>query len=315
MRNGWKTSYQYSTSPWFLWVDILDAGCFRPSVSSLTWHHHPDISQNQLLKSHILPDQTDPHMPFANPEVMCFARKLLCLLHIRHPPRSSHGNPPPVAPHELGSRNPDVGHVFIFRVRPAQGFIYELGKGISHEKWGFMVVGGGGRGGDGWRVTGEEVLLLLLLMMMMMMMMMMMLVMIVVMSVVVVVLLTIISNNADLKIMLHWWGIIDLSLGLKNIMNNVPLEKHIVLSEVRLAYLPTWCSISIAWKKGIPTHFQNHPITRSYRYPSSRYFPQCMGMRSSIAGSNDLNSSASVVIPEKMTSKTHVELRVAHLGN
>ena len=209
--------------------------------------------------------------------------------------------------------NPDVGHVFIFRVRPAQGFIYELGKGISHEKWGFMVVGGGGRGGDGWRVTGEEVLLLLLLMMMMMMMMM--LVMIVVMSVVVVVLLTIISNNADLKIMLHWWGIIDLSLGLKNIMNNVPLEKHIVLSEVRLAYLPTWCSISIAWKKGIPTHFQNHPITRSYRYPSSRYFQQCMGMRSSIAGSNDLNSSASVVIPEKMTSKTHVELRVAHLGN
>ena len=94
-------------------------------------------------------------------------------------------------------------------------------------------------------------------------------------------------------------------------MNNIPLEKHIVLSEVRLAYLPTWCGISIAWRKGIPTHFQNHPITRSYRYPSSRYFQQCMGMRSCIAGSNDLNSSATVVRENKlMTRKPNVELRV-----
>ena len=157
--------------------------------------------------------------------------------------------------------------------------LYELGKGISHEKWCFMVVEGGGRGG----LTGEEDSSLLMMMVMMMMMMMMtmrmmmmmmtmmmmmmvlVVVMIVVMIVVVVVLLIIVSNNADLKIMLHFWGIIDLSLGLKNIsiMNNIPFEKHVVLSEVRLAYLPPWYSMSIAWRKGIPTHFQNHPITSS----------------------------------------------------
>ena len=296
MRNGTKTQ-SATVYCVFLWVDILDAGCFRPSVSNL-----------MTSPSWYIPESTlkIPHTSWSNRSscAICKSWSHVFCKEVAMP--SPHPPSPQKQPWQPSACGPAWARLekpwrrpCLHLPRPTcPGFIYELGKGISHEKWGFMVVGGGGRGGDGWRVTGEEVLLLLLLMMMMMMMMMM-LVMIVVMSVVVVVLLTIISNNADLKIMLHWWGIIDLSLGLKNIMNNVPLEKHIVPSEVRLAYLPTWCSISIAWKKGIPTHFQNHPITRSYRYPSSRYFQQCMGMRSSIAGSNDLNSSASVVIPEK----------------
>ena len=54
-------------------------------------HHHPNKSLSTLKIR--LPEQTDPHMPFIYPEVICFPWKLLCLPHICHqqwPPSACH---------------------------------------------------------------------------------------------------------------------------------------------------------------------------------------------------------------------------------
>ena len=247
---------------------------------------------NQLLKSikipHFLSKQT-PSCAICKSSSLVFCKEVV--MPSPHPPSPQNQPWPPSACGPAWARLekpwrrpcPHLPHPTCPGVAGARGR-------ISHEKWGFMVVERWGKRGR-WRVKKPFLLMMMMVVMMMMMiimMMMMMIVVLVMVAVVVVKLFIIISNNADLTIMLHLWGIIDLSLGLKNIMNNIPLEKHIVLSEVWLAYLPTWCSISIAWRKGIPRHFQNHPVARSYRYPSSRYYQQCMGMCSCIAGSNDL---------------------------